>query len=858
MFIENDLTDLIDLNGKWRFKLGHSRWRTIDVPSAWEASQHDKTTEGPARYRRAFHLDDTEGRLLLEADAISFAAAVRVNGQPAGDHTGMWSRFQIDITPFVHAGENTIEIEVWKPGETRFKLRESLAGFLPDVCNTFGGIWQGIRIRRLRGPALTHLHIATDSDGLLRITATVTGVPSRMDGTASDMPVRADVQCDQDQWAAAIDAHGRIDTYLPISAYAIWSPEAPRLHDVTITLRDNDNKSVAQVRRRIGFRDISTQDHRTRLNGAPIHLRGVLDWGWDEKRLRPALPRHEVIEAFKKAEALGFNLFKLCLYVPDDALFDVADEMGMLLWLELPMWLPKVTPALRELALREYDAILQRVHHHPAIAIVSLGCEMDAGVDAELLAGLRAICSRWLPNALRIDNSGSSEAYGGALAAGGDFYDYHFYTDPHFFQELIDHFRRPYQPNKPWIFGEFCDADTQRDWAVTRQRKPFWLNEPITFKRAELDDAREHAALLRKAGVKDDAASLSEMGRRQADAVRKFVLEQTRRNFASGGYVVTGWKDTPISTSGMIDDAGAVKCNAALWQQFNAGRVLLLDRERRRQWTHGGDRPVQHDPFTWFDDEPMELHLALANGAAAIDDAQLEWRASAGGEVLVNQAERVSVEAGAVNELALLNMAGFENRQGLDEHPVPVRLEARLTKDDTLLACNAWTLWRMPRKIDSTGTVATEINATLLSEVRTGRHTFVWLRDGTTPFVKHMPFWRETVHVFAPAFERIAGMGSLPHADLRFFGVATDLAIDVAALKNELAQPQPRIKHLWRRFDARRMIWHDYAVEMRIGEGRLTVSTLHFAGGLGHQPSTPETNPMGAWLLHRLSQSHGK
>ena len=100
MFLENDLSDAIDLNGAWQFKLADGRWRSIDVPSAWEASHRNKVTEGPAIYRRAFHLDHTEGWLLLEADAISFAAIVRVNGQPAGEHTGMWSRFQVDITPF--------------------------------------------------------------------------------------------------------------------------------------------------------------------------------------------------------------------------------------------------------------------------------------------------------------------------------------------------------------------------------------------------------------------------------------------------------------------------------------------------------------------------------------------------------------------------------------------------------------------------------------------------------------------------------------------------------------------------------------------------------------------------------------
>lgn len=879
MFLENELTNVTDLNGEWRFKMGRGKWREINVPAAWEASQRDKITEGPARFRRTFHLDLVQGVYLLEADAISFAATVRVNGKFAGDHTGMWSRFQIDITDQLRNGDNEIEIEVWKPGETRYKLRESLAGFLPDVCNTFGGIWQGIRIRRLRGPAFADVQIVTDAGGMLHVSGKVVYPPQRIDfqydfgaveiWVLDDMVfgkpeplltfdwcgfMQVSIQCDDEMWPAIVDAQGHFALDVQPGAYATWSPAQPQLRDVTISVCNTRGYIAAQVVRRVGFRNITAQGNRTLLNGQPIHLRGALDWGWDEKRLCPAPTREEVIATFTQANALGFNLWKLCLFVPDEMLFDVADEMGMMLWLELPLWLPQVTPALRELAAREYTAILQRVHHHPSIGIVSLGCEMNADVDADLLGELGAISKTWLPNTLRIDNSGSSEAYGGAVEAGGDFTDYHFYTDLHFFQPLIDHFRRPAQSDKPWIFGEFCDADTQRDWNAARKRKPFWLMGPITFKREELDDARNHETLLRKAGVTDGAKAIAKIGKRQADAIRKFTLEQTRRNFASGGYVVTSWRDTPIATSSMVDDAGNFKVDVDAWQMFNAARVLLLDRERRRAWTHGGDRPVYRDPFCWFDDESMELHLALANGAPAVDGAMLEWRVSVGGDVLLNEVKCVSVEAGVVSQIAVTNLAGRSeakvgNPRGLTITPITV--EAQVTQGNALLARNTWTLWRVPRVNTDEMEIHSAINEKLLRNVNKGRRAFVWLQ-GESPFTKPMPFWREAIHVFTPAFERTAGMGSLPHADLRFFGIATDIAIDMATLKNELAPWRPRSTPLWRRFDARRMVWHEYALEMRIGDGRLVVSSLRFAGGLGHQPNTLAKNPMGAWLLHRL------
>ena len=135
---ENDLCDVIALDGAWSFRLGDHPPRVIDVPSAWEASDADKLCEGPALYRRSIELPHEPGaRVIFEADAVSFAAHVRVNGVDIGAHTGLWTRFQLDITAAVHAGTNEIELEVWKPG-ARHPLRECVAGFLPDVCNTFG------------------------------------------------------------------------------------------------------------------------------------------------------------------------------------------------------------------------------------------------------------------------------------------------------------------------------------------------------------------------------------------------------------------------------------------------------------------------------------------------------------------------------------------------------------------------------------------------------------------------------------------------------------------------------------------------------------------------------------------------
>jgi hypothetical protein len=608
-FWENELALTLSLDGEWSFRLAHGPEQLIPVPTAWEARSPDKLTDGPAVYRRTFSLpDDWRGApIVLEARAISFYAAVRVNGQLAGQHLGMWSPFQIEITPFVRPGENEIEIEVWKPG-ARFPVRESLAGFLPDVCATFGGIWQSIGLRAFARAAFCDVRVRMGY-GSVDVWGSVAEF---LDGGRARQ-VKIELWDGQERRLDSQSVPFRESAFSLSLAAPDVQPWPSALYSVRLSLMEGETV-VAQLTRPVSFRRVTARGDGALLNDRPIHFRGVLDWGWNPERIAPTFTREELLDNFAKARALGFNLVKLCLFVPDETFFDVADETGMMLWLELPLWLPRLTPEARALVAQEYDSLFRRLHHHPSIVLLSLGCEMNSEADAKFLRELAESARDWFPNILHCDNSGSAEAYGGVLTDLSDFYDYHFYTDPHFFASLVDHFHREYRPRKPWIYGEFCDADTLRDFAQL-DSLPWWLTDNVTLDRDEHTWMREHPARLRAANITDGGAALTRIARQQATAVRKFIIETVRARHAAGGYVVTGWTDTPITTSGVVDDRRGLKFNPDEWRLFNADRVLLIDRERRRQWI-GGDRPARRDPFSWWQGERAEIHVLLSNGSS--------------------------------------------------------------------------------------------------------------------------------------------------------------------------------------------------------------------------------------------------
>ena len=883
-FLENELSQSLSLDGEWDFSLGGRTPHPIPVPSAWEAHTHDKITDGPAIYRRGARLqaDWFDGRrILLEADAVSFYTIVRVNGRAVGEHRGMWSAFQLDITPFAQAGDNAIELEVWKPGG-RFHLRETLSGFLPDVITAFGGIWQGIRLRALAAAVADLRVLAGPSETLTVAGSVVTPKPGLTElRIAIDSDGQTALLTEQ---VVLADGERAFELKLDASTLARWQPAAPGLHTVSVSLCQ-DGAEIALAARRFGMRDVTVDGAETRLDGQPLHLRGALDWGWHAHHIRPAPTRAELARQFEQLRALGFNLLKLCLFVPDDATFEAADEAGMLLWLEMPMWLPRVTPALRELALAEYAAVFRRLHHHPSIAVLSLGCELNAEADAGFLQALNALARRWFPNVLHCDNSGSAEAYGGVQTVLSDFYDYHFYTDPHFFHPLVEHFDRAYQPRKPWLYGEFCDADTGRDFSQ-HDPLPWWLTEPVVLQRDDYLSMRDHQARLAAADIRDGMASLVQRAHGQATAVRKFILERARAHDAAGGYVISGWSDSPITTSGMVDDHGRLKFDPDEWQRFNADGVLLIDRERRRRWV-GGDRPAYRDPFTWRAGERAEVHALFSNGVGLADSGELRWSLTTSDGRLLEQGARDvgPLAGGQVAELAVLRWTMPKSAHGAPlELQLRLKLDLRLAAAGSATVHNNWPLWVVPRAVIPVGlllagslgrapgplqrldsgaqleywnanmagapAVAAELSDELLAWIYAGGRALLWQRHPDTAYTRTLPFWREAIHAFEPhpLWDR-APVG--PHADMRFFSVAGDLVLDLESLRQRLG-PAANIRPVWRRFDARSLFWAEYVVDVQYGAGRLLASSLNFEGGLGHQPTGFDQNPMGAWLFASL------
>ncbi len=116
----------------------------------------------------------------------------------------------------------------------------------------------------------------------------------------------------------------------------LWSPENPKRYEVILTLKEK-GEAKDEVTDVIGFRTIETRDGKILLNGRSIFLRGAClheETGGHGK----AVTKEDIREAFQRAKKMNCNFLRLAHYPHTQWVSEIADEEGILLWEEIPVY----------------------------------------------------------------------------------------------------------------------------------------------------------------------------------------------------------------------------------------------------------------------------------------------------------------------------------------------------------------------------------------------------------------------------------------------------------------------------------------------------------------------------------------
>ena len=326
-------------------------------------------------YRREFFAPkEWEGRtVLLTFGAVAHDATVFCNGRRVFHHSCGYTAFTVDLTSALHLGQkNVVAVRC----DSREDLNIPPFGGQMDFL-TYGGVCRAVCLDVKEPAYLRDIFIETKAEGGFRIyTATV--------GETVGCTLQAEIRSPSGSRAfytgeLSLPITGALNSVHP------WSIEHPTLYTLTVRLirpgtsglpdRVLDEKSC-----RFGFRTLQFVAGGLYLNGQRVELRGL------NRRQSYAYQGYAMPDSIQRLDAqllkkqLGCNAVRLTT-PPSPAFLDACDELGLLVFVEMPGWQHVGDDIWKAQALQNCREMVCQCRSHPSIFL--WGVRVSGSADDE-------------------------------------------------------------------------------------------------------------------------------------------------------------------------------------------------------------------------------------------------------------------------------------------------------------------------------------------------------------------------------------------------------------------------------------------------------------------------------------------
>ncbi|MGE4455050.1 MAG: glycoside hydrolase family 2 protein [Sphaerochaeta sp.] len=295
-------------------------WPTISVPSCWNTACKDLYYyESTALYFKTFkYKEHNPGeRVFLHFEGSAYRTYVFLNGKVIGMHDGASTPFSFEVTQTLKIDENRLIIAV---DASRSKDRIPMDN--TDWFN-YGGIYRDIMLIRTPSTYIQNFFSQLQPHTTNTIFATVT-LDKNVDGKAmyriAELGIEKEIPIKAGKGSISFEAD-----------IELWSPEYPKLYAVEVSTEED------RLCEKIGFRDIQVNGMDILLNGKQIFLKGV-SVHEDHITLGKSTNEQVIRDTIADLKEMHGNFIRLAHY-PHTRLFSkIADEMGVLLWEEIPVY----------------------------------------------------------------------------------------------------------------------------------------------------------------------------------------------------------------------------------------------------------------------------------------------------------------------------------------------------------------------------------------------------------------------------------------------------------------------------------------------------------------------------------------
>jgi beta-galactosidase len=372
-YLENDTKNLSDINNS-------KSWLGINLPHTWNSQDATDNEPGYRRsaswYKKNLVIESIDANKVYQLyfEGANITTKVYVNGKEAGGHIGGYIGFTIDITKFINSGNNEVLVRV----DNSYNIE-----IIPSQKSDFfiyGGITRDVWLLSMNKTHLDNIKITTpkvsSTAASLVVVASIKNVKNLAGFSYSAQLANPKGKVVATKKGIFTGEETAIE-FNEIKNPELWDINTPNLYTVSVSLLEN-GKIIDKMDDKVGFRWFEFKENGPfLLNGKRVLIRGTHRHE-EHAGVGAAMSNNQHRKDMESIKEMGANFVRLAHYPQDPEIYKACDELGLLVWDELPwcrgglgneVWQSNTKNLLTEMINQNYN--------HPSIIIWSMGNEMN-------------------------------------------------------------------------------------------------------------------------------------------------------------------------------------------------------------------------------------------------------------------------------------------------------------------------------------------------------------------------------------------------------------------------------------------------------------------------------------------------
>ena len=416
----------ITLSDNWLFSHDQQAWESVTVPHDWaiagpfdkkwdlqtvaiEQNGEKEATEksgrsgalpwiGEGYYKRAIQIPADCKHAELLFDGAMSEPTVFLNGQKAGYWAYGYNAFRVDITPYIKAGENLLEVHL-KNVEESSRWYPGAGIYRPVKLITTDDDWID--------PWITFIRTVELNVNKAVVEVTV-GTGSTLDGfLAFEVELRdANGHLVGHEHRSKVNNLGKANMLFTVDNPKLWTPETPYLYTAHIKYM-RKGTLLDKVTQKFGIRTVKcSKEGGFQLNGVTRKIKGVC-LHHDLGPLGAAINKSALIRQIKTLKDMGCDAIRTAHNMPSQMQMDLCDSLGMMVMAEsFDMWIyPKCKNGyarfFEDWWRKDIENLVLANRNHPSIVMWSIGNEIPEQKSErgrELSKELQELCHKLDPS----------------------------------------------------------------------------------------------------------------------------------------------------------------------------------------------------------------------------------------------------------------------------------------------------------------------------------------------------------------------------------------------------------------------------------------------------------------------------